>query len=202
MSFWCSSTARSSRSPRGRGWSWRCCFSRVWRPTDTDSSSSPADGDTPSRWLRSTGSNGRPRWCSDRRAECLRSSRGSSPSSPLTRAGFREAHPFTISSGAKEPRLRFTMKVGRRLHPPSARRSGRGCRGRCRGALWSIPSSERSGEAGVGGRGDRHHAVPVSAADDGAGPTAEPSDSTTACAGPRRRCSSTNWRRVRPNWAV
>ena len=26
-------------------------------------------------------------------------------------AGFREAHPFTISSGAKEPRLRFTMKV-------------------------------------------------------------------------------------------
>ena len=25
--------------------------------------------------------------------------------------GFREAHPFTISSGAKEDRLRFTMKV-------------------------------------------------------------------------------------------
>ena len=25
--------------------------------------------------------------------------------------GFREAHPFTISSGAQEPRLRFTMKV-------------------------------------------------------------------------------------------
>ena len=35
--------------------------------------------------------------------------------------GFREAHPFTISSGAREPQLRFTMKVLGDYNPSGAR---------------------------------------------------------------------------------
>ena len=57
----------------------------------------------------------------------------------------------------------------RRLHPPGARRAGRGRRCRHRGTLRTVQSSEGSREAGVGRGGDRDHALPVGPAHDGTG---------------------------------
>ena len=83
--------------------------------------------------------------------------------------GFREAHPFTISSGAKEERLRFTIKVLGGLHPQGARKSCGGRRCRRRGSLWTVQSPWGFREAGMGCRGNRDHAVSVRAAHDGTG---------------------------------
>ena len=76
--------------------------------------------------------------------------------------GFREAHPFSISSGAGEGYLRFTVKalgdytVRPRDHVHllgSQRQSGR--------SIWPLLSPGWPRSSGVDCRGHRHHPVPL-----------------------------------------
>ena len=83
--------------------------------------------------------------------------------------GFREAHPFTISSGAKEDGLRFTMKVlgdyTRRVRDELAAGADAGIEGPY-GRFNPLRGPEK--QVWVAG-GNRDHALPVGPAHDGAG---------------------------------
>ena len=82
--------------------------------------------------------------------------------------GFRETHPFTISSGAKEDQLRFTMKVlgdyTRRVRDHLTAGAAVAVEGPMDGSIRCGGPRNR-----YGSRGHRDHAFPIRTAHDGTG---------------------------------